>query len=88
MKDEEKIVEEYGFEDVPVDTSDTPDFTDFIEHVNNIDNRPTGSEEKKVPRRAPKAAPPVEEEFIPFDPHREIVISDSTKPPKKRKHHG
>lgn len=87
MKDEEKIVEEYGFEDVPIDTSDTPDFTDFIEHIDNIDNRPDVAGDKK--KKSPKAKPPVEEEFIPFDPHREIIISDSTKPPKKRKkHHG
>lgn len=87
MKDEEKIVEEYGFDDVSLDTSDTPDFTDFIEHVDNIENRPDEAGEAPKRQRAPKKAP-VEEEFIPFDPHREIVISPTTKPPKKRKHHG
>lgn len=88
MLDEEKIVEEYGFDDVPIDTSDTPDFTDFIEHIDNIDNRPDEGKGAKKQKTPHQKKPPVEEEFIPFDPHREIVISDSTKPPKKRKHHG
>lgn len=80
----ENLLEKYGFADVEIPEDDTPDFTNFMYHVSNIDNRPNEENEAAKDEEPETPVTSLRSGFIPYDPQREVVLSDSLNPPKKK----